>query len=113
MIILLCGILKNKTMIKDTKQLDKLIEDRVDKNIKNFAESIAEQIEIFLKDNGEKRPNRFDQVQEWNDGMPLSYTPISINKFCIGLQFSISKAVKDKMIERDTKFLLDKMNSLL
>jgi len=33
--------------------------------------------------------------------------------YCETLQYIIAKTAKDKMVERDTKFLLDKMNSLI
>ena len=100
-------------MIKDTNHLQKLIEDRVDETIKVFAEDITKQIEKFLSDNGADSHYRFYQIYEWHNGEPVAYTPISTDVYCEILQCVINKTIKNKMIERDTKFLLDKMNSLL
>jgi sulfatase maturation enzyme AslB (radical SAM superfamily) len=100
-------------MINDTNHIDKLIEGRVDESIKLFAEDITKRIEKFLFDNGTDRHCRFYQIYEWHNGKPVAYTPISTDVYCETLQYIIAKTVKDKMVERDTKFLLDKMNSLI
>lgn len=100
-------------MIKDTNHLQKLIEDRVDNIIKEFAKDITKQIEKFLSDNNADSKYRFYQIYEWHNGKPVAYTPISTDLYCETLQNVITKVIKDKMIEKDTKFLLDKMNSLI
>ncbi len=102
-------------MIRDGKHIDELIEGRVNKNIEDFAKDITNQIQKYIIDNGEDRhrADRFFQVSEWKDGFPTTYSPMSIERYRVGLQFSIAKIVKDKMIERDTKFLLNKINSML
>ena len=102
-------------MIKDTAQISELIEKRVDDNISIFATDIVNQIEKFIKENGKyrHRPDRMYQVSEWHNGNPVVYSPMSIDRYRVGLQYCISKIVKDKMIDNDTKFLLDKMNSML
>lgn len=100
-------------MIKDTTHIDKLIEGRVDETIKVFAEDITKQIEKFLFDNGADSHYRFYQIYEWHNGNPVAYTPISTDGYCETLRYVITKTIKNKMIERDTKFLLDKMNSLI
>jgi len=100
-------------MIKDTKHLDELIEGRVDKQIESFADDISKQILKFVEDNGGDVRDRFYEVRDWHDGKPLTYGAINISRYKFELECVISKLVKDKMIEKDTKFLLDKMNSLI
>jgi hypothetical protein len=102
-------------MIRDTAQISELIEKRVDDNISIFATDIVNQIEKFIKENGKyrHRPDRMYQVSEWHNGKPIVYSPMCIDRYRVGLQYCISKMVKDKMIDNDTKFLLDKMNSML
>jgi hypothetical protein len=100
-------------MIKDTNHLQKLIEDRVNEQIKLFANDISNQILKFAEDNGGDVRDRFYEVRDWHDGKPISYGAINISRYKFELECVISKLVKDKMIEKDVKFLLDKMNSLI
>ena len=100
-------------MIKDTTHIDKLIEGRVDEQIKSFSKDISNQILKFAEDNGADVRDRFYEVREWHDGKPVTYGAINISRYKFELECVISKLVKDKMVERDTKFLLDKMNSLI
>lgn len=100
-------------MIKDSQHIDELIENRVDETISIFAKDITNQIEKFLKDNGDLKPDRIYTVNSWHDGNPVTYTPMSPIRFRVGLEYCISKSVKNYMITRDTKFLLDKMNLLI
>ena len=100
-------------MIKDTAHIDKLIEGRVDEQIKSFSNDISNKILKFAEENGADVRDRFYEVREWSDSKPVTYGAINISRYKFELECVISKLVKDKMIERDTKFLLDKMNSLI
>lgn len=100
-------------MIKDANHIQKLIEDRVDEQIKSFSNDISEQILKFVEDKGVSVRDRFYEVRDWHDGKPISYGAINISRYKFELECVISKLVKDNMIEKDTKFLLDKMNSML
>jgi hypothetical protein len=100
-------------MIKDTNHIQELIEGRVDEQIKSFANNISEQILKFVEDKGGDVRDRFYEVRDWHDGKPLSYGAINISRYKFELECVISKLVKEKMVEKDTKFLLDKMNSML
>lgn len=104
-------------MAETTGQLDKLIEKKIDDNITAFVHLTVEKISQFLKDNGDYDGSYLYTVSEWDKNGTGSKTPKS---FCHesmsivkkGLVAGISKQVKDKMIAKATKELLDKVSLL-
>ncbi len=104
-------------MVQNTGQLDKLIEEKVNKEIQEFAEQITNQVIEFLEKNGDGRVNHFYQASKWDSSYngyhqvtETSY--LSTSFFKSKLIAGFSRSVKDKMIARDTKALLDKITLL-
>jgi hypothetical protein len=100
-----------------TGKLDKLIEDKVNKKIDAFARDITEQIKQFLKDNGDYAGDYLYQA----NGFELynqEYRPIdySYNKlygcFLKNIKGGLDLTIKEKMIDRETKELLAKVELL-
>jgi len=100
-----------------TGQIDKLIEKKIDDQINAFVTNITDKITQFLKDNGDyngeylyvpsewdKDRNNFRQVKELRHD-----TMGDVRK---GLVAGLGKQVKDKMIAKATKELLDKVSLL-
>lgn len=101
-------------MAENTGQLDKLIEEKVNKEIEEFAQQITNQVVAFLEKNGGNSVNHFYQASKWdssyngyNKVTETSY--LSTSFFKSKLIAGFSRSVKDRMIARDTKTLLDKI----
>jgi hypothetical protein len=100
-----------------TGKLDKLIEDKVDQKIDKFARDITEQIKQFLKDNGDYSGDYLYQAQGFElynqEYRPINY---AYNKlygcFFKNIKGGLQLTIKDKMIERETKDLLAKVELL-
>ena len=100
-----------------TGQLDKLIEKKIDDNIAVFVHLVVDSISHFLKDNGDYTGDYLYTVSEWdrngtNSKIPKSFSHDSMSIVKKGLIAGISKQVKDKMIAKATKELLDKVSLL-
>jgi hypothetical protein len=104
-------------MAESTGQIDKLIEQKVDDQIKKFANLLTENITHFLKENGDYDGSYFYMVNEWEKDFQGRSTPktfshesmLNVKKSIIA---GISKQVKDKMITTATKELLEKVKLL-
>ena len=101
-------------MAENTGQLDKLIADKVDAKIREFASSISNQIKDFLKDNGDYSGDYIYQVKSWymgGDGNAQinELTNEKITRVSKSLVAGLNKTIKPKMIERATKDLLSKV----
>ena len=94
-------------MKQSTGQLDKLIEQKVDEKIRQFSSSITEQIRTFLKENG-------DYSGEWlyQKTNEDEFNHRSVNDAWNNLKKGLDLTIKDKMIERATKELLNKVSLL-
>ena len=104
-------------MANSTGQLDALIEKKVDKKIFEFSQSIREQIEKFLIDNGAgnyKGNLYFVEGHELQNSMfvPKGYKYMGTYQITDDLVCSLKKTIKDKMIEKESKELLDKVKLL-
>jgi hypothetical protein len=100
-----------------TGQLDKLIEKKIDDNIAAFVHLAVDSISHFLKDNGDYNGEHLYTVSEWDKDrtgskIPKSFSHDSMHIVKKGLIAGISKQVKDKMIAKATKELLDKVSLL-
>lgn len=99
-----------------TGKLDKLIEDKVNQKIDKFAREITEQIKQFLKDNGDSGDHLYQAkgFELFNgEYRPTSYDYHRLyGVFLINLRGGLQKTVKDKMITRETKDLLAKVELL-
>jgi hypothetical protein len=98
-------------------QLDKLIEQKVDNKIREFSKSLTDQITKFLKDNGDSHGEYLYVIKDWdknNNGnyIPLTHSHQSIYQVQIGLVHGLSITIKDKMITKESKELLDKVKLL-
>jgi hypothetical protein len=100
-----------------TGKLDKLIEDKVNQKIDKFARDITEQIKQFLKDNGDYSGDYLHQAQGFElynqEYRPINYT---YNKlygcFFKNIKGGLELTIKEKMITRETKDLLAKVELL-
>ena len=104
-------------MAETTGQLDKLIEKKVDDSINTFTKSIREQITKFLVDNGDYSGDYVYTVNKWTTDRNGSKIPETFNHQSLyhvekGLIAGISRSVKDKMVARATKQLLEKVSLL-
>lgn len=105
-------------MENSTGQLDKLIEKKVDKKIEDFSRSLTEQINKFLKDNGDYTGDWLYVVTDWERssdgtyGIPIKDKHISIHQMRRDYIYGLSLVVKDKMIKKETEELLEKVNLL-
>jgi hypothetical protein len=104
-------------MAETTGQLDKLIEEKVNTKISEFTKSIREQITKFLVDNGDYSGDHVYTVSKWTadrngSKIPESFSHESLYHVEKGLIAGISKSVKDKMVARATKQLLEKVSLL-
>lgn len=100
-----------------TGQLDKLIEKKIDDNIAAFVHLTVDSISKFLKDNGDYDGSYLYTVSEWdrngtNSKIPKSFSHDNMSIVKKGLIAGLSKQVKDKMIAKATKELLDKVSLL-
>ena len=100
-----------------TGQLDKLIEKKIDDNIAVFVNLTVDSISKFLRDNGDYDGRYLYTVSEWernstNSKIPKSFSHDGMSTVKKGLIAGISKQVKDKMIAKATKELLEKVSLL-
>jgi len=101
-------------MADSTGQLDKLIEDKVDNKIKDFAKSLTDQITNFLKDNGDYHGEYLYVVTHWEKDkygmyLPLAQQGQSIYQVQRGLAHGLSLTIKNTMIKKETQQLLEKV----
>lgn len=107
-----------KNMEKSTGQLDKLIEEKVDENIRRFSDFITNQIRNFLKDNGDHSGDYLYQAQGYESShcgsynVPIDYNHRNLNDLYRNIKGGLELTIKDKMIERTTKDLLNKVSLL-
>jgi hypothetical protein len=100
-------------MAENTGQLDKLIEEKVNKEIEEFARNITNQVIEFLEKNGSSA-SHFYQASKWDSSYD-GYNRVTETSYLSTVFFKtkliagFSKSVKDKMIARETKALLDKI----
>ena len=104
-------------MAESTGQIDKLIEQKIDDQIKSFATRLTENISQFLKENGDYDGSYFYMVSEWTKDFQGSKAPQTLSHESMinvkkGIIAGISKQVKDKMIATATKELLEKVKLL-
>lgn len=101
----------------NTGQIDKLIEQKVDQQIDKFVRSITDNISQFLKENGDYDGSSLYVPSEWHkDGnncrtvKELRYDGMhDVRK---GLTAGLRNQVKEKMIAKATKDLLEKVSLL-
>lgn len=102
-------------MAENTGQLDKLIENKVDQKIRDFANSITTQIKEFLKDNGDYSGEYLYQASSYKQSYcgkynePLEYNHRSIHDLYRNIKGGLDLSIKDRMITRETKDLLAKV----
>ena len=104
-------------MAESTGQIDKLIEQKVDDQIKKFTNQLTDNITLFLKENGDYDGSYFYMVSEWakdfqGNKVPKTFSHESMYNVKKGIIAGISKQVKDKMIATATKELLEKVKLL-
>ena len=100
-----------------TGKLDKLIEDKVNQKIEKFAREITEQIKQFLKDNGDYngdylyQANGFELYNQEYRAIDYGYYKL-YGCFLKNIKGGLELTIKDKMIDRETKELLAKVELL-
>jgi len=100
-----------------TGKLDKLIEDKVNKKIRAFASDITEQIKQFLKDNGDYNGEYlyqaagFELYNQEYQATEYAYHKLS-GTFFKNIKGGLELTIKEKMIDRETKDLLAKVELL-
>jgi hypothetical protein len=103
-------------MANSTGKLDKLIEEKVDLKIREFARSISDQVKTFLKDNGDYSGDYLYQAQKFtlrnSIFEPEEYAHRSVNDLYRNIKGGLDITIKDKMITRETKDLLTKVSLL-
>ena len=105
-------------MKQSTGQLDKLIEEKVDEKIRQFSSSITEQIRTFLKENGSNTADYLYQAQGYEIShcggynVPINYNHRTINDLWFNLKGGLDLTIKEKMINKATKDLLNKVSLL-
>jgi hypothetical protein len=106
-------------MTQSTGQLDKLIEEKVDEKIRQFSSLITNQIKDFLNENGDAYKGDYlyqaEDYERSNCGsynVPIDYNRRNINDFWRNLKGGLDLTIKDKMIDRATKDLLNKVSLL-
>jgi hypothetical protein len=101
-----------------TGKLDKLIEDKVDQKIRVFSNNIANQIKDFLKANGDYSGDHLYQPTGWENSncgsynVPIDYKYRSVHDLSRNIKGGLEISIKGKMIERETKDLLAKVELL-
>ena len=100
-----------------TGKLDKLIEDKVNKKIRAFASDITEQIKQFLKENGDYNGEYLYQAAGFElYNQEYRVTEYSYHKlygsFFTNIKGGLELTIKEKMIDRETKELLAKVELL-
>jgi hypothetical protein len=102
-------------MADNTGQLDKLIENKVDQKIRDFAKDISNQIKDFLKANGDYSGDYLYQAAGYKksyDGTynePIDYNHRSVTDLYRNIKGGLDLTIKDRMITRETKDLLAKV----
>ena len=105
-------------MSNTTGKLDKLIEDKVDQKIRDFARNISNQVKDFLKENGDYsgdylyQANGFVKSHCGTYFEPIDYNHRSVNDLYRNIKGGLDLTIKDKMILRETKDLLAKVSLL-
>lgn len=105
-------------MAKSTGVLDKLIEDKVDQKIRDFANNITNQIKDFLKDNGDYNGDYLYQASDWKSSNcgkynePIDYKSRSTHDLYRNIKGGLELSIKTRMITRETKDLLSKVSLL-
>ena len=101
-----------------TGKLDKLIENKVDQKIRDFSNNIADQIKDFLKANGHYSGDHFYQATGWENSncgnyyVPIDYKYRKVHDLSRNIKGGLEISIKGKMIERETKDLLAKVELL-
>lgn len=104
--------------MSSTGKLDKLIEEKVDQKIRDFANGITNQIKDFLKANGDYHGDYLYQARNWEPShcgkynKPVDYKYHSVNDIYRNIKGGLDLSVKDKMITRETEELLAKVKLL-
>jgi hypothetical protein len=106
-------------MAESTGQLDKLIEEKVNKEIEDFAKNITTQVIGFLEKNSGHNTgvNHFYQASKW-DSSYNGYNRVTETSlestvfFKTKLVAGLSRTLKDKMIATATQDLLKKIELL-
>ena len=100
-------------MAENTGQLDKLIADKVDAKIREFASSISNQIKDFLKDNGDYSGDYIYQADGFvlhnSSFEPTTFSHKPVNNIYKNIKGGLELSIKNKMVERATKDLLAKV----
>ena len=99
-----------------TGKLDKLIEDKVNQKIREFSSKITSQIKDFLQENGDYSGDYLYQA----DGFELYNQEFRVKEFKHmkmyvmnrGLIGGLELTIKQKMVDRATKELLEKVELL-
>lgn len=103
-------------MASSTGTLDKLIEQKVDEEIRKFARSISDQVKTFLKDNGDYSGDHLYQAQKFTlrngEFQPEDYAHRSVSDLYRNIKGGLDITIKQKMIDRATKDLLSKVSLL-
>jgi hypothetical protein len=104
-------------MANTTGKLDKLIEEKVDQKIRDFAKSISDQVREFIKENGDPygsdhmyQADSFIVRNSCYEATGFSHRPI--NNIYKNIKGGLDLSIKDKMITRETKDLLSKVSLL-
>jgi len=100
-----------------TGQIDKLIEKKIDDQIDAFVTNITDKITQFLKDNGDYDGSYLYVPSEWEKDRHGAKQVSKLRHDSIydvrkGLNAGLQQQVKDKMIARATKELLEKVSLL-
>jgi hypothetical protein len=102
--------------MSDTGKIDKLIEQKVDQKIRLFTKSITDQIKEFLTENGDFHGDYLYQPMEFElynqELRPINFKYHKMYVLHKSLLGGLELTIKDKMIERDTKELLEKIELL-
>jgi hypothetical protein len=105
-------------MEKSTGKLDKLIEEKVDEKIRKFSTLITDQIRTFLQENGDFRGDYLYQAQNFKNSHcgkynePIDYNHRNLSDLYRNLKGGLELTIKDKMIDKETKDLLNKVSLL-
>ncbi len=101
----------------NTGQIDKLIEQKVDDQIDKFVRDVTDKISNFLKQNGDYDGSYLYVPSEWerdhnNSRQIKELRHDSMYDVRKGLTAGLKNQVKDKMIAKATKELLEKVSLL-
>ena len=101
----------------NTGQIDKLIEQKIDNQIDTFVRNITDKISEFLKQNGDYDGSYLYVASEWEKDRTGSKQVKELRHDSMydvrkSLNAGLKKQVKDKMIAKATKELLEKVSLL-